>query len=57
MGTRQSGAPDEMDPLAEFLTEKCQQMRNEMVAFDLLGRDAKLLRDFARSSAFMRSGP
>jgi hypothetical protein len=46
-----------MDPLAEVLTEKCQQMRNEMVAFDLLGRDAKLLRDFARSSAFMRSGP
>jgi hypothetical protein len=46
MCTRQGGAPDELDPVVEVLTEKCQQMRDEMVALDLFGCDAKLLCDF-----------
>ena len=44
--TRQGGAPDELDPVLDVLTEECQQMRDEMVALDLFGCDAKLLCDF-----------
>jgi hypothetical protein len=46
MCTRQGGAPNKLDPVAEVLAEKCQQMRNEMVTLDLFGCDAKLLCDF-----------
>ena len=46
MCTRQGGAPDELDPVAEAPAEKCQQMGDEMVALDLFGCDAKLLCDF-----------
>lgn len=53
MCTRQGGAPDELDPVAEAPAEKCQQMGDEMVALDLFGCDANCCAISARSSTFM----
>lgn len=50
MRARKSSAADEVDPITDVLAEKCQQMRDQMIALDLLGRDAKLLCD---SGAFV----
>ena len=46
MCARKGRAADEVDPVTDVLAEKCQQMRDEMVALDLFGCDAKLLCDF-----------
>jgi hypothetical protein len=46
MRARKGGAADEVDSVTDVLAEKCQQIRDEMVALDLFGCDAKLLCDF-----------
>ena len=45
MCTRQGGAPDELDPVAEVRTDKCQQMRDQMITLHLFECDTKLLCD------------